>query len=113
MPKINSYITAATPPTPPQTSTNVPLAAGAEWSSVAFPAGNLSFLTGSVFANQAGQLWIEQSNNKQNWDVQTEYDVPANDGKGFKEDLLLEWVRVRYVNGSTGQQSFRLYFLLK
>lgn len=65
-------------------------------------------ITGSVTADQGGTLFIEQSADQTNWDVSTSYTVNAADAKGFSEELLLPYVRVRYVNGATPQATFRL-----
>lgn len=63
---------------------------------------------GSVFADKAGKLFIEQSSDGTNWDVSTEYSVSANDGKGFTEPLIQPYWRIRYVNGSEAQSAFRI-----
>lgn len=66
-------------------------------------------ISGSVFADQDGTIFIEQSHDGENWDISTNYPVTANDGKGFNESLYAPYVRLRYVNGSTNQGTFRLY----
>lgn len=114
MPKFFQYIFPNDAvPVQAKTSTTTPLPANGVWSSVVVPSANLSSIVGSVFASHTGQLFIEQSADQQNWDVSTEYDVPANDGKGFSEDVLLDFARVRYVNGGTAQTAFRLSFSVK
>lgn len=66
-------------------------------------------ITGAVFADQIGTIFLEQSGDEINWDVSTSYAVPASDGKGFSEEILLPFVRIRYVNGGTPQTIFRLF----
>jgi hypothetical protein len=66
------------------------------------------WVVGMVFADQAGDIYIEQSMDGTNWDLSTTYAVTANNGKGFKEDVFAPYVRVRYVNGATPQTAFRL-----
>lgn len=66
-------------------------------------------ITGSVFADQAGTLYIEQSFDGSHWDVSTSISVTANDGNGFSEELVAPQVRVRYVNGGSAQGAFRLF----
>lgn len=66
-------------------------------------------ISGSVFSDQAGTIFIEQSHDQQNWDISTSYTVDAADGKGFSEQLYAPYVRVRYLNGGTNQGAFRLY----
>ncbi len=66
-------------------------------------------VTGVVFADQAGTIYIEQSlDNGTNYDISTSYPVVANTGKGFSEEILLNTVRVRFVNGGTAQTAFRI-----
>lgn len=84
------------------------LGANGTYTSQALITDRADKISGSVFADQAGTLYIEQSNNGTNWDISTSYPVAANDGKGFSEDLLLPYVRVRYVNGGTAQGTFRI-----
>lgn len=66
-------------------------------------------ITGSVWADQAGTLYIEQSPDGQNWDISEEVTVTAGDGQGFSKSLYGPYVRLRYVNGGTDQGAFRLY----
>lgn len=71
-------------------------------------AGREDFVVGMVFADQIGDIYIEQSMDNVNWDISTTYAVTASDGKGFKEEIFAPYVRVRYVNGATPQTAFRL-----
>ena len=75
---------------------------------------NADAVRGAVYSNQAGKVYIDQSSNNIDWDV-TNYSagadisVSASTGKGFKEDLLLNHVRLRYTySGSTVPTTFRL-----
>lgn len=70
--------------------------------------GREDWIIGMVFADQAGNIFIEQSMDGTNWDLSTTYAILANDGKGFKEDVFAPYVRVRFVNGATPQTAFRL-----
>lgn len=63
---------------------------------------------GTVFADQGGSLYIEQSPDGTNWDVSAEYTIAASDGKGFSENLVAPFWRIRFVNGSTPQTTFRI-----
>lgn len=66
-------------------------------------------VVGLVFADQAGTLFIEQSVDASNWDVSTSYSVSASDGKGFSEEVLAAFVRIRFVNtAGSPQTAFRL-----
>ena len=89
--------------------TTSPLGANATYVSDAKVTDRADNISGSVFADQAGTIYIEQSYDGQNWDISTDYSVSANDGKGFNESLYAPYVRVRYVNGGTAQGAFRLY----
>lgn len=65
-------------------------------------------LFGSVFADKAGILHIEQSRDGVNADVSEPIEVKAGDGQGFTEVLVADFWRVRYTNGGTKQTAFRL-----
>lgn len=65
-------------------------------------------IVGSVYADQPGTIFIEQSADGQNWDISSEYTIAADDGKGFGESVVFSHARVRYVNGPTDQGVFRL-----
>lgn len=87
--------------------TKAPLAGGGSVSLNMY-AGRDDYIVGMVFADQPGNIFIEQSMDEINWDISTTYAVAANDGKGFKEEVFAPFVRVRYVNGATPQTAFRL-----
>lgn len=105
-----TYYDVTTGMSNPRLATTAPLSANGSWTSDTIATGGNSFVVGSVFADQAGTIYIEQSVNGTNWDISTSYDVAANDGKGFKEDVILDYVRVRYANGPVAQTAFRLDF---
>ena len=63
----------------------------------------------TVFADQAGTLYIEQSSDGANWDISESISVSANTGQGISREVIGRYVRVRYVNGATAQTVFRLY----
>jgi hypothetical protein len=65
-------------------------------------------IVGTVFADKAGVLHIEQSSDGVNVDVDEELEVPANDGKGFRENRMGSFWRIRFVNGAAAQTAFRL-----
>lgn len=88
-------------------ATSTPLA-GAGVATLNLGAGREDYVVGMVFADQAGNIFIEQSMDNINWDISTTYAISANDGKGFKEEVYAPYVRVRYVNGATPQTAFRL-----
>jgi hypothetical protein len=67
-------------------------------------------IVGSVFADQAGTLYVEQSGDGVDWrDVVDSFSVVANQGIGFSVEKVVPYARVRYVNGATAQTEFRLF----
>lgn len=104
-------------------TTSTPLLANAVWTSGIIEPRGADRLTGSVFADQNGTLWIEQAGDlvygpvttlgqpgavTADWDIQTNYQVTAGDGEGISEEILLPFVRIRFVNGPVNQTVFRL-----
>lgn len=89
--------------------TNTPLTGAATWTSRVKNTDRYDRIAGTVFADQAGTLHVEQSSDGTNWDVDTSYSISASDGKGFSEELVAAFWRLRYVNGATPQTAFRLY----
>ncbi|MCL0079145.1 hypothetical protein M1O56_05750 [Dehalococcoidia bacterium] len=90
-------------------STVVPLGANASCTSCADGALSTGRICGSVFADQAGTLFVEQGPDNVNWDVVDSYAVSANTGVGFSIEKVAEYIRVRYVNGGAAQTVFRLF----
>jgi len=93
----------------PHASTTTPLGAGASWTSPTDSSLTTGRLIGSVFADQAGTLYIEQSPDNVNWDIVDSYAISANAGIGFSVEKVAEHIRVRYVNGGVAQTVFRLF----
>lgn len=71
--------------------------------------GQYDYITGTAFADQAGTLFIEQSNDAVSTDYISSITVLASTGKNFKEDVIAPYFRARYLNGATPQGSFRLH----
>ena len=65
-------------------------------------------IVGSVFADQTGTLYVEQSFDGTNWDVSKSIAVTASAGQAINEPLVAPYFRARYVNGATAQGAFRL-----
>lgn len=79
------------------------------WTSGTKLAERLDQVAGSVFADKAGTIYIEQSSDGTNWDISTSYTTTANDGEGFAENLLLPYWRIRFTNSAgTAQTAFRI-----
>jgi len=90
-------------------STTTPLAANATFTSTTQSGGGFARITGTVLADQAGTLNIDQSPDGTNWDVTSSFSIAANTGQGFSVEIVAPNWRLRYVNGATAQTTFRLY----
>lgn len=66
-------------------------------------------ITGTVFADQPGTIYIEQSGDAQNWDINISANVSANVGEAIEVSVIAQYFRIRYVNGSNSQTIFRLF----
>lgn len=82
--------------------------ASEEWTGNTMLRDKYDYARGAVFSDQGGTLHIEQSIDGENWDVDTSYTVTANDGSGFTESLVCPFWRLRYENGGTEQEEFRI-----
>lgn len=89
--------------------TTTALPANATWTSPSIDMLNHSKLYITVFADQAGTLYIDQSPDGSNWDVTESISVLANTGVAVIREIAARYCRVRYVNGSAAQTVFRLY----
>jgi hypothetical protein len=65
-------------------------------------------ISGLIWADQAGTLFVEHSGDGVNWDLSTSIAVVASTGKAFNEPLYTPFVRLRYVNGGVAQGAFRV-----
>jgi len=94
-------------------STTAALAANATYTSATLDAAPWRRLIGTVISDQAGTLYVQQSPDGQNWDVQSTFSVPANDatggGVGWSVEVVAPYARLSYTNGATAQTVFRLY----
>lgn len=91
-------------------STTTPLSASASFEGVAEqnPRGEILV---QVFADVPGTLFIEFSVDGTNWDVtlpENGFAVKANIAREHRAVCGFRYVRVRFVNGSTNQTTFRL-----
>ena len=90
-------------------STTTALAANASWTSASEEILTFGRITGTVFADVAGTIYVEQSPDNTNWDVVDSWSVTAGAGLGFSVELVARYVRVRFLNGATAQTTFRLF----
>jgi len=72
------------------------------------------YVNGLVFADQAGTLFVEQSNDGATVQFQENFPIAAGwaGGVGFNRRIFGAWVRVRYVNGAVAQTAFSLFALV-
>jgi len=94
-------------------STTTPLAANASVTLGPWDAIDWKDVLISVFAEQAGTLYYEQSPNNVNWDISEAISVSANAGQGIVREIIARYIRIRYVNGATAQTAFRLFVWLR
>jgi hypothetical protein len=90
-------------------STTTPLGANGTYTSGSLTVSGYGRIVGTVFADQAGTLYIEQSSDGTNWDASTSVSVSASTPTSFSVEVVAPTARVRYVNGATAQTAFRLY----
>ena len=89
--------------------TTTPLAANGQWVSRVDEDSRTGRIVGSVYADQDGTLYVEQSPDGTNWDIVDSFLVIAREGMGFSVEKVCQYARVRFVNDSTNQNEFRLY----
>jgi hypothetical protein len=89
--------------------TTTPLDANGTWTSSTDSSAYTRYICGSVYADQPGTLYVEQSPDGTNWDLVDSYSVSAGTGLKFSIEKVLPYARVRFVNGATAQTVFRLY----
>lgn len=95
---------------PRSESSKTPLAGAGVFTTGTMQVGLSDSIVGSVFADQDGTVFVEQSGDGDNWDVSAQYVYSAaGGGRGLNEVALLPYVRVRYVNGATPQTAFRIF----
>ena len=94
----------------PQTlsPTPAPLAASATYTSDNLSMGSYDKIVGSVYADQTGNLYVNQSYDGKNWDVQSTVTVSASTPTGFNIAVVAPYQQIVYTNGSTAQSTFRL-----
>jgi hypothetical protein len=69
---------------------------------------NYTWLTGMTTSNQAGTLYIQQSDDGTNWYTLDSIATTANNNFPFSVDVRLRYIRLMYTNGATAQTSFKL-----
>lgn len=86
-----------------------PLAASKTFYSPSLDVMTFREITGVVFANQAGTLYIEHSADGYDWiRTQAGLAVPANSGKEYSSKTFARYIRVVFVNGATANTVFKI-----
>ena len=88
--------------------TTTPLGSGASYTSSSFDGILFRRLTGRAYADKAGTLNLQHSDDGTTWDTLTSISVPAATATKYDEPLYARYVRVNYVNGADAQGTFRL-----
>jgi hypothetical protein len=94
-------------------STTANLAGGATYTSASMSGDGYRRITGSVTADVAGTLYVEQSPDNANWDVSDPIVVAAGATLGYCVEVVCPYLRIRYVNDANPQTTFRLYSFLR
>ena len=94
-------------------SFTTPLPAGGTATSNAQYISRAVSVTGTVYTDQPGTLYIDQGGDGINWDSTTSVPVPNSTilgvGTPFTVNLIAQYFQVRYVNGGIAQTTFRCY----
>ena len=72
------------------------------------------YVLGVAYADQAGTLYVDQSNDGSTLHFTESFAVTAGSGgsAAFLRRIYTSYVRVRYINGGSGQGDFSLFSIL-
>lgn len=101
---------------PAETSTTTPLAGDATYTSRIVDTKNYGIIVCSAFADVASAtdgMIIEFSTDRVNWRWADKYTIAANTGKTFSVQPQAQYLRFRYINGSSPQTVFDFQAQLK
>ncbi len=91
-------------------STITVLGNGATYTGSAVHVAGYGVIVGTVTANTAGTLYIDQSSNGTNYDVVSTIPYTAADTLGFSVEVVAPTARMRFTNSAgAAQTTFRLY----
>ena len=98
--------------TPRDIETTTPLGASASYTSPNVSVGSYAWIIGTVFADQAGTLKVQQSQESPvtNFDAESSQAYSANDPLGVEIPVVGDTYRVVFENGASAQGTFRLRF---
>lgn len=87
---------------------NTPLAAAAAFESASLDGLTYKKITGRAFADQAGTLEIQQSDDETTWDTSKTLEITAGTAVFYDEPIYCRYIKVKYTNGATAQTAFRI-----
>lgn len=87
---------------------NTPLAAAATFESASLDGLTYKKITGRAFADQAGTLEIQQSDDETTWDTSKTLEIAAGTAVFYDEPIYCRYIKVKYTNGATAQTAFRI-----
>ena len=91
-------------------STTANLADGATYTGAAFSVEQYAYIVGSVYSNRAGTLYVEQTEDGTNYDIQETLAYVAGALQGWYNTVLAPNARVRFTNAAgAATATFRLY----
>lgn len=87
---------------------STPLAAAATFESASLDGLTYKRITGRAFADQAGTLEIQQSDDGTTWDTSKTLEITAGTAVFYDEPIYCRYIKVKYTNGATAQTAFRI-----
>jgi hypothetical protein len=90
-----------------------PLGINAKYYSPSLDGLAFSKLSGIVFADQAGELQVEESLDGYDWIQTSKQTITASAGKAFSYDINSRFIRLIFVNGATANTTFKINGFLK
>lgn len=66
-------------------------------------------ISGTVFSNTNGTLYVEQSGDGTDFDVSSSYSITGGTGEGFEIPLVAQHFRIRFANEGAKQSAFRIF----
>jgi len=89
--------------------TTTPLGAGAEYIGTRLNRNDRThaWFHAMGFADVDGTIYIDQSHDGTNWDLVSSTPLTGGAGKALSERVVSRYVRIRYVNGTVAQTTFR------
>lgn len=89
-------------------SSSAPLSSSATFTGETTDVSTYTSFVVACFSNVAGTLFVEFSTDGTNWDGSLQFNVSASLNEVHRLTVTRRYVRVRYVNGSVAQTTFRL-----